>query len=145
MLCEINAKNLWNLGWFGCVSQPKWSIILLLVPSCFCFRALCECLFFFLQTWLDSAKEIKKQVRGKWTLPFLFFFLLVGHRISNHFLAVCHLRILTIADDFEMEIKPSPRRRRLHNRKIERDGHCWDVGQILIFFFFLTTRQSWRQ
>jgi len=29
------------------------------------FGALCECLFFFLQTWLDSAKEIKKQVRGK--------------------------------------------------------------------------------
>ena len=29
------------------------------------FGVLCECLFFFLQTWLDSAKEIKKQVRGK--------------------------------------------------------------------------------
>lgn len=42
------------------VSNPTSGTLLFM-----CFRALCECLFFFLQTWLDPAKEIKKQVRGK--------------------------------------------------------------------------------
>lgn len=47
-------------------------------------------------------------------------FLLVGQRIFNHFLALSHFRILAMADGIETEIKPSPGRRRFHNRKIQQ-------------------------
>lgn len=73
-----------RLSWRYCsqlASCPASSTLLSV-----CSGALCEYLFFSSQTWLDSAKEIKKQVRGKWISPLLSsFFLLVGQRISNHF------------------------------------------------------------
>lgn len=49
-----------------------------------------------------------------------------------------HFRILTVVDGFEIEIKPSPGRRRFHNREIQQ---WWTLlrcrSDLDDFFFFL--------
>lgn len=101
--------------------DPRWPVTLLPRTLLFmCFGALGECLFsFYRHGWILPKKSKSRFEVSRYSPFYSFPFLLVGQRISIHFwLWVSHFRILTIADCFEMEIKPYPGRRIFHNRKM---------------------------